>query len=139
MAVFCAGADGGGSRRMRRRAARRCMQTRIRQGGECGLAALDAHLSDDKAVAKMRQPASGGAMSPRRDMNPVHVVWLFGEVDLDGLEAGHVGEAVGILERDHPAGVLGREGADLVELLELVGGELEFAGGDVLVQLIETL
>jgi hypothetical protein len=66
-------------------------------------------------------------------------VRLFGEVGLGGLLTGDVGETVGVLKGDHPAGVLVRKRADLVELLELVGGELEVAGGDVLVQLVETL
>src|SRR5271154_1594390 len=82
----------------------------------------------------------GKPMSQKRDMgHPGVVSWLLGDVGLHGLEARDVGEAVGVLEGDHPAGVLGREGADLIELLELIGGELEVAGGDVLVQLVEAL
>ena len=55
------------------------------------------------------------------------------------LEAGFVFEAVGVLERDHPAGVLGWESADLVELLKFVRGELEVDGGEVVVKLVHAL
>src|SRR5580704_14394238 len=46
-------------------------------------------------------------------------------------------DTVGALEWKHPAWVFGREGADFVELLELVFGELEFDGGDVVLELVD--
>src|SRR5258708_10884020 len=48
-------------------------------------------------------------------------------------------EAVGALEGEHPAGVLGRQGAYLVELLDLVSGEVEVHGSDVVLGLVEAL
>ena len=56
-----------------------------------------------------------------------------------GAGAGDVGEAVGALEGEHPAGVFGWQGADFVELLEFVGGEFEVDGGEVVVELVEAL
>ena len=49
---------------------------------------------------------------------------------LRDLKTGNVGQPIHILERNHPTGVLGRECAGLVELLELIRGELQLAGGD---------
>jgi hypothetical protein len=42
------------------------------------------------------------------------------------------------LEGKHPAGVLGWEGAYLVELFEFVCGEFEVDGGDIVFELVET-
>ena len=55
---------------------------------------------------------------------------------MEGSDAGDVGEPVGILEGDHPAGVLEWKGADVVELLDLLGGEDEVGGGEVVFELL---
>src|SRR5271168_3231179 len=70
--------------------------------------------------------------------------WLFGTASCWGLRfgrdwygAGYGFEAVDALEGKHPAGVFGWQGADLVELLEFVGGELEVDRGEVVFELVE--
>ncbi len=55
------------------------------------------------------------------------------------LDARHIREAVGVLEGNHPAGVLGRQGADLVEPLDLVFCELNIHGREILLKLIDPL
>ena len=46
-------------------------------------------------------------------------------------------QAVGALERQHPAGIFRRQGADFVELFDLLGGEFDVYGGDVVLELFD--
>jgi len=47
--------------------------------------------------------------------------------------------AIGVLEREHPAGVFQRQRADLIELLDLFGREFEIGGSQIVFQLLQTL
>jgi hypothetical protein len=48
-------------------------------------------------------------------------------------------QAVGALEGQHPARIFRWQGADFVELFELVWCELDVYGGDVVLELLDSL
>src|SRR5271154_4637553 len=46
-------------------------------------------------------------------------------------------QAVGALEWQHPAGIFWRQSTDFVELLDLLRGEIDVHGGDVVLELLD--
>ncbi len=54
-------------------------------------------------------------------------------------EPGNVGQTIHVLERNHPTGVLGRQGADFIQLLDLLWGEFNIDGRQILIQLLDAL
>ncbi len=75
----------------------------------------EPHVRDDETVANMGHP----------------VLLLLLCVGRARKSAGDGFDAVGALEGQHPAGVLGREGADFIELFQFVFCELDLDGGEV--------